>query len=99
MVELEDTLPNDQRCADGCPTIAQGTSNLSFQALVGHDLSHDVVAGIDSDGAIVLTFGACCDRGELGMRGVLSHDTISGRWQESYVSGGQRGTVMLMRQH
>jgi hypothetical protein len=53
---------------------------------------------VDSvDGKVVFMIGACCDRGELALKGSLHNGTIRGGWEETFIASGRSGTFVLQK--
>jgi hypothetical protein len=101
MLVLDTARVDDALCEPGrtdCSrSVAHGRHGISFEALVGHDLRRDVVAGADEGDQIVFVFGACCDQGEISARGELKNGAIRGRWAETFLGGGREGTFTIRR--
>jgi len=99
-VRLDSVVPGRDQCPPylgECSSMVRGVSQVGLGPLLGHNLSGEVVAGLDSDGEVVFLFGTCCDRGELSARGRLVNGQIRGRWHETLVGGGRAGTFVLTR--
>jgi hypothetical protein len=101
MLVLDTARVDDGLCEPGMTdcsrSVAHGRHEISFEALVGHDLRQDVVAGADETDQIIFVFGACCDQGEISARGELKNGAISGRWAETFLGGGREGTFTIRR--
>lgn len=84
-------LPRRHRCLCRCGQ----RHDLRLEPLLGHGL---VAAGVDHDGAVVFVIGACCDQGELSLRGTVKNQRMMGQWHESYVGGGRTGRFTLTKE-
>lgn len=80
-----------------CEQTIPGTHNVDFDVLLERDLPPEVAAGVDTDGAVVFMVGGCCDRGEIGTRGRLRGDQITGSWEETYLGPGATGTFVFSK--
>jgi hypothetical protein len=80
-----------------CKSAAKGSHEIAFDRLLGRSVPPTATAGVIETGEIVFLLGECCDRGEISAHGRLEHDTIRGRWIETFVSGGRRGTFSASR--
>jgi hypothetical protein len=97
-IELTESPVKPEQCPaglDACARAARGTHNLPVKTLLGHDISSEVLAGIDDRGDAIFLIGGCCDRGEISARGSIRDHRIAGSWQETYVGGGKEGTFVL----
>lgn len=80
-----------------CAAAVRGNHQIDFQPLLGHPLTAEVLAGSEENGDITLLLGRCCDQGELSGIGRLDKDTLRGRWSETFIVDGRKGTFTLTR--
>ena len=98
-IVLDSLVPVSAACrgaGDVC-TEAVGTHTVDFRPLLGHALPSEVAVASDSDGAIYLVVGTCCDRGELELKGRPKSGEIRGSWEETRISIGRSGSFVLKR--
>ena len=84
------------RNAAKCLAGVSGTHSVNFTSILGHLMPPSVVGGPADEGAFVLTFGGCCDRGEVSAVGRFRDGALRGTWHEAFISnGGRSGTFVL----
>ena len=99
-VELLADPANVARCrADGesCEGAVKGTHHVALTPMLGHELPNDAQGALTPEGEAVITLGGCCDRGEITGVGSFTGDSIVGRWFETFIGGGRRGTFTMHR--
>ena len=99
IIVLDSLIPPSPTCTRGddpCST-AHGQHVVDFSSMLGYALPNNVVASVDSDGAIYLIVGRCCDRGELDLRGRLDHGRIRGGWEEAPDGSAHSGSFVLSK--
>jgi hypothetical protein len=102
VVTLQKDSISVSQCSDGedarlCATHTRGTHTVATKALLGHDLSQEVSAGLLSDDEVLIVIGACCDRGEVSARGRWRNGHFEGHWSDTWLNGAAAEGRFTMR--
>lgn len=81
---------------ESCEGAVRGTHHVALTPMLGHELPDDAAGAIIPEG-VVITLGRCCDRGEISGVGFFTGNEIRGRWSETFLGGGRRGTFTMRR--
>ena len=81
--------------SERCEESAKGRHTVPFERVLGGHRD-SVRAALSPPGKISLTFGACCDRGEVFGRGSWNGKAFVGVWEEVTLDDrGRRGEFLL----
>lgn len=80
-----------------CGSAVRGFHTVDFSALLGQKPGAVATGAVLTDNSVLMLLGACCDRGEISMRGQFRQGRIVGRWTETRIGDERSGTFELRR--